>query len=213
MAIKSTDTQEERTAKINEFNDLSNDTMVLLVTNALGSVSINLQQGSACVVVLEIPIAFYILIQIMGRVNRIGQKEQQRLIILWNYHSYDQFCLHRIATKIVPSLAGEGVAADAPDPQVAAETLLQEFLGMPFYHRPFAECWGLTPYKAVDYHARDLMILGREGVISKVRKDIDRIREGSGYIAPNLSKNDTPTLASPFNGKLIFSPCVQLSWR
>ena len=45
VAIRSSDTQEERTEKINEFNNLDNDTMVLLVTKALGSVSINLQQG------------------------------------------------------------------------------------------------------------------------------------------------------------------------
>lgn len=214
VAIRSSDTQEERTEKINEFNNLDNDTMVLLVTNALGSVSINLQQGSACVIVLEIPIAFYILIQIMGRVNRIGQKERQRLIILWNHHSYDQMCLNRIAKKIVPSLAGEGAAAQCPDPEVAAETLLQEFLGMPFYHRPFAECWGLTPYKAIDNHARDLQIMGREEVISRVRRDIDPIREGTHYIPPNLWKeSDDPEPASPFKGKFTFPPRVQVSWR
>lgn len=47
VTIRSSDTQEERTEKISEFNNLDNDTMVLLVTNALGSVSINLQQGSS----------------------------------------------------------------------------------------------------------------------------------------------------------------------
>lgn len=208
MAIRSSDTQEERTEKINEFNNLDNDTMVLLVTNALGSVSINLQQGSSCVIVLEIPIAFYILIQIMGRVNRIGQKERQRLIILWNHQSYDQMCLHRIAKKIVPSLAGEGAAAQSEDPEVAAETLLQEFLGMPFYHRPFAEVWSMTPYKAVDRHADQLQLMGREEVNSKIRTGVGVIAEGSEHIPPNLWRGDAPKLASPFNSKFTFFPRV-----
>jgi hypothetical protein len=200
VSIKSSQTQEERTARINKFNDPASDVWVLLVTNALGSISINLQGGSSCIYVLELPIAFYILVQIMGRINRIGQKRIQRIYIPWVHHSYDQCCWHRIARKIIPSLAGEGAASKADDPQIAAETLLQRFLGMPYYHRPYHRSWATAPYDEMHRQALEFKEEGEEGLNEQKPPTIANDGPGSnlrlGYGKTTISilqKTSVPT--------------------
>ncbi|TAQ83067.1 hypothetical protein B7494_g8609 [Chlorociboria aeruginascens] len=150
VALRSNQTQEDRTAIIKAFNSTSSDIWVLLLTTALGSTSLNLQESASCMVVMEIPISFYILTQVLGRVNRIGQKKVQRVYLLWIDQSYDQIALHRIFRKIIPSLCGEGHAAKAEDPPQVAQSLMQIFLGLKGSHTPLAPEWGKAPYHMKD---------------------------------------------------------------
>jgi superfamily II DNA/RNA helicase len=155
VSIKSSQTQEERGRHITKFNDPSSDFEVLLVTTALGAVSLNLQ-SAATIVVMEVPLSFYTLMQIIGRVNRIGQKFQQQVHLLWCDHSYDQMCLHRVLCKIVPSLAGESYTVENEDPEVTSQRLIQQFLGMKESHRPFGKEWGSSAFPDKDRAVAEL---------------------------------------------------------
>jgi len=74
-------TQEERRHALDEFMDPNSGKDIILVTSALGAVSLNLQ-AAATVICIEIPISFYILLQILGRINRISQVLAQRIYLL-----------------------------------------------------------------------------------------------------------------------------------
>lgn len=156
MALKSNMSQEERTAAIDKFNDPKSDVDVMLFTSALGGVSLNLQSAAARIIIMELPINFYLVLQILGRVNRIGQRWLQKVWMLWVDHSFDQIALHRIFKKIVASLAGEGSAADAEDPAADAQNTVGTFLGLKASHTPYHEAWSKGPYTKKDEVVRSL---------------------------------------------------------
>jgi hypothetical protein len=143
-AINARQRQEERNKLISEFNDPDSDVMLLLITNNLGSVSLNLQAACHHIYIMEIPISYNVLIQILGRVNRIGQKHEQFIKLLFVYDTFDQFAMHRLFRKIMPILAGEGDSFTDEDPIVDAENKLMMALGLPysFLH----EAWASPPW-------------------------------------------------------------------
>lgn len=167
-------TQEERTKSLNVFRSDSG-CHVLLLTSKIGSVSLNLQCASL-IIVIDMITAFYILVQILGRVERIGQKGATEVLLLWNDLTYDQIALHRIYSKIVPSLAGEGDASKAEDPTDAAIKQISSFLGMQPIYNPFAPAWGKMPFEkkdaevsAEDWEAHKRM-LSQAGLRAKKRR-------------------------------------------
>ena len=104
---------------------------------------------------MELPLNGPTLIQVVGRVHRIGQTHEQWVYVLWANHTYDQSCLHRIARKFVASIAGEGsAAADDVDTTAAAEEKLRLFLGLKdsAYH----PSWSDPKYTAKDDHIKVL---------------------------------------------------------
>jgi hypothetical protein len=135
---------------LSQFNDPTSEVCLLLITTALGAVSLNLQAGAACIIVMEIPLSFYMLLQVIGRVNRIGQGKIQRVYLLWTNLSFDQICLHRILKKIVPSLAGESHSMPGEAPEVTAQRRVQQLLGMKPSHLPYHKAWATAPYDAKD---------------------------------------------------------------
>ena len=101
----------------------------------------NLQCASA-IFVLDIPPNFYTLVQVMGRLERIGQRGDTEMFVLWLNHTYDQVAPHRIYKKAVPSLAGEGIAAQSKDPNTTAAMQFSYFLGMHPSLNPNNKLWG-----------------------------------------------------------------------
>jgi SNF2 family DNA or RNA helicase len=83
VALRSNMSQEERTKQIDLFNDPRSNVKVMLFTSALGSISVNLQSCASQIIIIEIPINFYLLVQILGRVNRIGQTRKQKIWMPW----------------------------------------------------------------------------------------------------------------------------------
>lgn len=162
-SLKSFLNQEDRNQAISDFNDPESEVMVLLFTNQLGSSSLNLQMSSHCVIIMEIPINFGTLIQTMGRVNRIGQEFEQWIIIPWIDYSFDQMCWHRIFKKIVPSLVGEGSAAQHDDPEAFAQGLIQRYLGLKPSHTPLDPSWGEATYAAKDVLIAKIEAGGQDG--------------------------------------------------
>lgn len=144
--------QEERTKRLEEFNDPNSDTMILLMTNGLGATSVNLQ-NCRHIICVEIPISFYVLCQILGRVNRIGQTGEQTLQLLFLYNSFDQYALSRMYTKMVPILAGEGNCLTDDDPVVDAENKLMLALGVKYSMLDKAS-WATPPWTNCQDHIK-----------------------------------------------------------
>jgi len=144
--------QEERTRLLEDFNNPDSDTMILLMTSALGAVSVNLQTARR-VICMEIPISFYILCQILGRVNRIGQTQEQYLELLFCYSTFDQYAMNRMFKKMIPTLAGEGHCLTDPDPVVDAENKLMLALGVA-YSMADATAWATPPWNNCQDHIK-----------------------------------------------------------
>ncbi|KAM3086675.1 hypothetical protein ACMFMG_000801 [Clarireedia jacksonii] len=99
---------------------------------------------------MEVLSSFPMIVQVAGRINRIGQTKVQRVYLLWLDHSFDQIILHRIFRKIVPSLAGEGSAATSVSPTATTQKQVQMFLGMKSTHTPLHFKWSALPYTDKD---------------------------------------------------------------
>ncbi len=149
LCLKATQTQDERAKVLERFNDPSSDIMILLMTTSLGSVSLNLQGAASRIIVMEIPVSFYVLVQVLGRIYRIGQRQEQFLYLLYTEDTYDQIAIHKMFVKIVPSLAGEGnKLAEGNTATQDAEFKLCQFLGIE--HSAYAPEWGVLPYSVKD---------------------------------------------------------------
>lgn len=141
--------QEERAKNIRNFTNKTSGVYVLLLTSKIGSVSLNLQ-CAVLVIVVDMVNAFYLLIQILGRVERIGQIKEAEIYVLWNDLTYDQMAWHRIFKKIVPSLSGEGDAANVKETELHAIEQVKEFFGLESCYNPAHEAWSELPFEKKD---------------------------------------------------------------
>lgn len=148
LSLRSNQSQEERTRIIHEFNT-NQEVEVFLFNTRLGAQSLNLHHAAHKVIIMEVPLNMGTFIQVMGRVSRIGQKHAQDVYLLWSNHSYDQLRLHRLATKFVPTIAGEGSSVAASGKAEAhAMELLRRFLGQQY--STFHSVWGNSDFAAKD---------------------------------------------------------------
>jgi hypothetical protein len=133
-----------------DFNDpKSTKFRILLINTKLGSTSLNLH-GAACkIVIMEFMINLGTLIQILGRINRMGQEYAQQVYLLWTNHSFDQIELHRVTRKGVAAIAGEGsVLKEESSTEEDAEERFRLFLGL--QHSAWDEEWRCVPYTNKD---------------------------------------------------------------
>jgi hypothetical protein len=153
--------------------------MLLLITNATGAVSLNLQTACHHIIIMEIPISYYILVQILGRINRIGQSFEQFIYLLFCYDTFDQYSVNRMFRKMIPILAGEGNTFTDEDPTVDAENKLMVALGVKYSF--LNDRWATPPWS------------NRESYTDEV----DKQRESSNRWLMNSSASIAATPVKP----------------
>lgn len=107
LSIRAAHSRMQRSMTQELFNNPATKGHVLVTSLKCGATSMNLQKNCACVVFLEVPDSANLTAQAIGRVHRIGQKEQQEIYIVSKNHSYDQKLQANAAQKMYGQIAGQ----------------------------------------------------------------------------------------------------------
>lgn len=116
--------QLERKAAIDAFNDQP-DILAMVASSRAAATSINLQRNCAAIIVVDI-VNPNTLLQIIGRVSRIGQTKRPKIWVLTVLETYDQVLQAKNARKMIAQISAtariqvteEERAALLADPQV-----------------------------------------------------------------------------------------------
>lgn len=82
-----------------DFNDQDHPSQVLICNIKANAFGVNLQ-GACHVLIFTCPDSIGQLIQVIGRVHRIGQKHPQKIWLLTNLTSYDNWLQASAATDV-----------------------------------------------------------------------------------------------------------------
>ena len=80
----------EREAAVDAFNDVKNPVQVLVMSESVLAISLNLQKDCADVMFVDVPSNAQSTQQAVERVIRKGQRRACNIYILTTDHSYDQ---------------------------------------------------------------------------------------------------------------------------
>ncbi|KAL4798954.1 hypothetical protein BDV19DRAFT_385629 [Aspergillus venezuelensis] len=89
------------------FNNPTSDCQVLLTTFGCGSSGLNLHYACSRAIVLESPPNYSMLLHVIGRLHRLGQKEKQKVWILFADHTIDRYLECINANKATPQFASQ----------------------------------------------------------------------------------------------------------
>lgn len=107
VEIKSSMNLDQKQALMDDFNNPQMPISVLLTSFKACSVGVNLHRDCHKVCMLGMPENVNTLLQAIGRVHRLGQKEDQLIWILGLDHSYDQWIQAKVARKFRAQVLGE----------------------------------------------------------------------------------------------------------
>lgn len=125
-------TDAERKEEVDTFNNPSNGKRFLVASVRTGALGLNLHHAADKIVVMDFPENIGFVIQIVGRLHRLGQQHEQRCWIVTVQHTYDQILQANAAHKFIPQLLGEANLPDAarvqPDMSIQDDTEREEAL-------------------------------------------------------------------------------------
>ncbi|KAL4970555.1 C-terminal helicase domain-containing protein [Aspergillus stella-maris] len=97
----------ERSAAARIFNNPASNCQILLTTFECGSFGLNLHYACSRAIVLESPRNYSTLLHVIGRLHRLGQKENQKVWILFADHTIDRYLECINANKAIPQFASQ----------------------------------------------------------------------------------------------------------
>ena len=97
----------ERATAIDRFNDPNSDVDVLTTSFASSSFGLNLQSCCGNLIIMAVAQNVNLVLQIIGRIHRLGQTRIQRVWIVTLARSYDNYLQYEQTNKMVAQLAGE----------------------------------------------------------------------------------------------------------
>ncbi|QSZ32510.1 hypothetical protein DSL72_002088 [Monilinia vaccinii-corymbosi] len=131
ISILSSHTTENRRRAIELFNDPKHDVDVILIGFRIGSYVLNFHGACSKMLICEYPSSIDVLLQVFGRLHRLGQKKIQEIIILFLEDSFDAKIRSDMAGKFISKLVAEcefdGVDKDKMVEE--ARTVLAQLLG------------------------------------------------------------------------------------
>lgn len=101
--IRATMTPDERTHAAAWFTSATPGCVVLLTTFSCGALGLNLHGQCSRVIVVEPAPNSNVLFQAIGRVHRLGQREPQRVWILFGQHTIDRYIEANNSRKLLPA--------------------------------------------------------------------------------------------------------------
>lgn len=125
VELKSSYSASERRRVVELFNDPTSGVEILVANGRVASYGINLHHASHDLVIVDPPQNVSSILQMIGRVHRLGQKHVPEIIILSMWGSYDSIMEARQTKKMLPQLSGEGKAMTVE----GAAKLLKKMLG------------------------------------------------------------------------------------
>ena len=97
----------ERAAAIEKFNDPKSDVDVLVTSFATSSFGLNLQTCCSNLIIMAVAQNVNIILQVIGRIHRLGQSRVQNVWIITMARSYDNILQFDQTNKMIAQLAGE----------------------------------------------------------------------------------------------------------
>jgi hypothetical protein len=131
LSLRSAHSHADRRETIRLFNDPAFPVDVLVTNFRTSSLGVNLQGCCSKTIIMDTAANVNTVIQTIGRIHRLGQKEVQDIYIVTVDHTYDQVLQAKAANKMVAQLAGEArVQGDSQEEtEKAAEQLVTKILG------------------------------------------------------------------------------------
>ncbi|OJJ37321.1 hypothetical protein ASPWEDRAFT_448938 [Aspergillus wentii DTO 134E9] len=105
--IRSSMTDMERTAAASRFVDPKLNVKILLTTFACGAQGLNLHTTCSRVIIIEPALNLSTVFQGAHRVHRMGQKERQKIWILFGEHTVSRWIEANSARKAMPQVASD----------------------------------------------------------------------------------------------------------
>jgi SNF2 family DNA or RNA helicase len=101
------DTVQQRTKLTDRFCDRKDSAAVMVCNFRSASLGLNLQKACFRVAMMVMPENVNSVLQVIGRVHRIGQEFEQEIYILGCDDSYDQVLQAKAFRKMIGQLCGE----------------------------------------------------------------------------------------------------------
>ena len=96
-----------RSNAIARFNDPSSSTQVLVTTYNCGATGLNMHSQCSRIVLMESALNHNSLFQTIGRIHRLGQREEQRAWLLFMDHTIQRYMEFNNTTKVLPQIAAQ----------------------------------------------------------------------------------------------------------
>ena len=118
LSLRASMSQSERTETIDKFNNADANVHALVTSLKVSSFGLNLQSCCSKLIIMAVAPNVNTVIQIIGRLHRLGQSSIQKVWIVTQARSYDNFLQFEQANKMVTQLAGEAAITveDTDDP-------------------------------------------------------------------------------------------------
>lgn len=106
VTIRSSMPQDSRLEALDMFtSNKRGGPRVLLTTYHYGAMGLNLQSACANMILVEQPGNTNVIFHCIGRVHRLGQRQKQRVWILFQDHTIDRYIAFNNTRKIIPQIA------------------------------------------------------------------------------------------------------------
>jgi len=112
---------------LTKWNDPTDDHEVFLLSSKTAALGLNLHKACHRLVVYSIPENINTLIQIIGRVHRIGQLREQYIWLLTQDTSYDQILRAKAIGKFLLQVLGDSDIKDFSSDEVRRTVLASEY--------------------------------------------------------------------------------------
>jgi hypothetical protein len=131
LSLRSAHSHADRRETIRLFNDPTHPVDALVTSFRTSSLGVNLQGCCSKTIIMDTAANVNTIIQTIGRIHRLGQKEVQDVYIITVDHTYDQILQAKAANKMVAQLAGEArIQGDSKEEmEEVAEHLVTKILG------------------------------------------------------------------------------------
>lgn len=107
VSLRSSMDAGERAHAIELFNDPGSTVQALVTSLKVSTFGLNLQGCCSDLVVLGVADNVNAMLQVIGRIHRLGQKKQQRVWLVTLARSYDNILQHGQTIKMLQQMAGE----------------------------------------------------------------------------------------------------------
>lgn len=131
MSILASHRHEDRRNNIRQFNDPNHQVDVMLIGFRIGSYGLNFHGACSKMIICEYPSSIDILLQVFGRIHRLGQKKQQEIIIFFTEGTFDESVRSNMSKKFLSKLVAEGEFGDIEEGKLMEEgqKIIRKLLG------------------------------------------------------------------------------------
>lgn len=186
-----------RSNAITRFNDPSSSTQALLTTYNCGATGLNIHTQYSRIILMESALNHNSLFQTIGRIHRLGQREEQRAWLLFMDHTIQRYMEFNNTTKILPQIAAQyrpflerQVPESTEDRDATIEHLANQLL---------SHMLGIGPDCADRLSMEDYRDLGLKGK-SKSGRQYSLRGSSSKRTAGSLDHTPTPKRIAKFGG-------------